>query len=43
MEYIQPPSRISPYITVMSIITVMKARIPLIYAVSSMTINMTMV
>jgi len=29
--------------TVMSVITVMKARIPLIYTVSSMTKNMTMI
>jgi hypothetical protein len=37
-----PLSRISPYISVMSVITVMVERKPLIYAVSSMTMNMTM-
>jgi hypothetical protein len=38
----RPLSRISPYIIVMSVMTIMVARKPLIYAVSSMTMNMTM-
>jgi hypothetical protein len=37
-----PLSRISPQMSVMAVITVMVARKPLIYAVSSMTMNMTM-
>jgi hypothetical protein len=40
---VHPLSRISPYMSVMSVITLMVARKPLIYAVSSMTMSMTMV
>jgi hypothetical protein len=39
---VRPLSRISPQMTVTGVITVTPARKPLTYAVSSMTINMTM-